>query len=97
VGPALPKPPGQLQAVHHRHPDVGDHEVELARGPEGHAERLVAVPGGADFEPGIPEQALEHGPDDRIVLGDEDALRDRGGIVCEAGSRLRAPGLAGVG
>ena len=53
--------------------------------------------GGADFEPGIPEQALEHGPDDRIVLGDEDALRDRDGIVFEPGSRLRAPGLAGIG
>ena len=53
--------------------------------------------GGPDLEPGIPEQALEHGTDDRIVFGDEDPLRDRGGIALDLGGRYRAPGLAGIG
>ena len=60
----------QLDAVHARHADVGDRQVELAAGQLG--ERIVGVGGGIDVVPFLDKPMDERVPNDQLIIHDED-------------------------
>ena len=68
-------PPGRLEAVHHRHPNVHQHHVGPFAG--GECNRLGAVARLADhLDVGLAgEQHREAAADERLVVGDHDSDR----------------------
>ncbi len=65
--------PGGLEPVHHRHADIHQHDV--GAGPLAGVDGLSAVAGlgdDTDLRVGLEDHA-EAGPDERLVVGDQDA------------------------
>jgi hypothetical protein len=73
-------PPGGLEAVHFRHPDVHQHDVRTVF--ERSGDGLGAVGGlGDNGDPGIAQDHAEAGADQVLVVGNENA---RGGFTGRA-------------
>ena len=96
-GVAVPRGdlPGGLDAVEFRHPHIHQHHV--GPGPAGHRDRLRAGPGLADHGQagGGVHDAAEPGPDQRLVIGDDNAQVHRGrarGSPAGGAPARRAPG-----
>ena len=68
----------QREPVHHRHIDVGDHQVELGIGGDP-LQRLLAVLREDEFEVAVAalEAAADQGLDIRLVVDDQNARRAR--------------------
>jgi hypothetical protein len=85
--------PGGLDAVHDRHPDV--HQDDIGPGPAGLGDGLGAGAGLADDGEtlGGADDAAEPGPDQGLIVGDDDPQRHRGppGGRAAAGGGLIAP------
>ncbi len=85
-------PAGGLDAVEHGHPDVHHHDVGAQF--LGEADGLGAVPGLADHLQvlGLGDDHLQGGPDEGLVVGEEDADGRDGG---DGGDGGRGRGRAG--
>ena len=88
-GIAVLQAPGRLDAVHHRHPHVHQHDVGLGCGDE--LQRLGAVARLADDHELVGVQQRDQGvAEARVVVHDQ----DRTGATSLAGRRIRGKSLA---
>jgi hypothetical protein len=77
---ALQDPPGRLQAVHRRHPDIHEHDVGFQRECRGHRRRSVGrLAGHLDAARG--QDHAEPGTDQLLVVDDQHARRPGGRLV----------------